>query len=149
MVIKKNSYDLSHYCSSKIGQKKNCIPNKSWPFVCETLRLQLLSAGDGYADAADRFEKGHDHSAVMDGAGELLVDVDLYVGDTDVAEAEAQLFPDAGGDFGVPEVVRSGEAVELRAVLGEELVLGGGGHGHDGVGSGAGDLRCKFSAGEH
>ena len=59
------------------------------------------------------------------------MEVDLYVGDADFAEADPQLFADAGSDFGVPEVDRSGESVELGAVLGDELVLGGGSHGDD------------------
>lgn len=85
-----------------------------------------------------------------DRAGELLVEVDLDAADADPDEAEAELLADAGGDAGVPEAVAgAGEAVELGAAVGEELVLGGGGHGDDGGGGGVGDLGGDLAARQH
>lgn len=94
----------------------------------------------------DRVEEGQDHHPMVNGSGELLAEVDLDVGDAKFYEAEAELLAHARRELGVPEIVGSRETIELGAVLGDELLLGRGGHGYDGGGGSVGNLGGDFPA---
>ncbi|KAB2597892.1 hypothetical protein D8674_000812 [Pyrus ussuriensis x Pyrus communis] len=65
------------------------------------------------------------------GLDKLFAEVDLDASDVDIPETEGELLTDARGDLGVPEGLGAKEAVEIGSVAGNELLLGGGGHGYD------------------
>ncbi|RXH92726.1 hypothetical protein DVH24_042500 [Malus domestica] len=63
--------------------------------------------------------------------GQLFIEVNLNAGDADIPETEGKLLVDARGNLGVLEGLGAREAVEIGSITGDELLLGGGGHGYD------------------
>ncbi|TQD89459.1 hypothetical protein C1H46_024994 [Malus baccata] len=95
-----------------------------------TINMNFKQAGTWWTDLG-KVEERQNPDAVVDRPGQLFIEVDLNAGDADIPETEGKLLVDARGNLGVSEGLGVREAVEIGSITGDELLLGGRGHGYD------------------